>query len=405
MSERNLLASCIKSRSAHSAVSAHILQEDMTEQGHILMEHIGDYYDSDTAAQSVDPELLKRGVERALSNPKHVEMFTNLIDSFANTEVSAGNVVRDFLEVKRDVAGSRLAQAIAAKGDAAEIADLVDDYQKWCAATNISEEEEEDEVLNGLGVESLINDNFDEAKLIKVFPRKLNEKLGGGLLPGHHVVVFARPEMGKTALVLNAIAGFLKQGKRVLYIGNEEPITDTCMRIVCRLSGMTKFDVVSNPTKAQEVATQEGYDNLFMASLAPGTPRRIEELVVQYEADVLVVDQLRNLNMREDNFTQQLEKAARAVRAIGKRHGCLVLSVTQAGDSATGKAVLDMGDVDSSNTGIPAQADVMIGLGATAEDERNGRRVISLPKNKPGNNHDFFPVVIETPLSKFRSIA
>ena len=81
----------------------------------------------------------------------------------------------------------------------------------------------------------------------------------------------------------------------------------------------------------------------------------------------------------------------------------MVITVTQAGDSASGKSILDMGDVDSSNTGIPAQADVMVGIGMSDEDEANGRRVISLPKNKPGGNHGTFPVLVDPTKSRIRS--
>jgi len=120
---------------------------------------------------------------------------------------------------------------------------------------------------------------------------------------------------------------------------------------------------------------------------------------------VVLVDQLRNLNVHEDHFVQKLEKAASAVRNLAKKHGFVAISVTQAGDSASGKSILDMGDVDSSNTGIPATADVMIGIGATAEDERLGRRVLSLPKNKVGGNHAHLPVRVEPHLSKIGDIA
>ena len=62
-----------------------------------------------------------------------------------------------------------------------------------------------------------------------------------------------------------------------------------------------------------------------------------------------------------------------------------------------------MGDVDNSNTGIPAQADVMIGIGATSEDESQGRRVLSLPKNKRSGNHEYFAVNVDPQLSRVRS--
>jgi hypothetical protein len=66
--------------------------------------------------------------------------------------------------------------------------------------------------------------------------------------------------------------------------------------------------------------------------------------------------------------------------------------VTQAGDSARGKAVLDDGDIDSSNTGIPGAADVLIGIGMTEQLESAGLRMLSLCKNKASFVHGHFTV-------------
>ena len=82
----------------------------------------------------------------------------------------------------------------------------------------------------------------------------------------------------------------------------------------------------------------------------------------------------------------------------------VVVSVTQAGDSAHNKAALDLGDVDFSNTGIPAQADVMIGLGANQNHKDAGELVISLPKNKVSAIHEAFAVTTEPHLSKILPI-
>ncbi len=62
--------------------------------------------------------------------------------------------------------------------------------------------------------------------------------------------------------------------------------------------------------------------------------------------------------------------------------------------------MLDLGDVDYSNTGIPAQADVMIGLGATNRNVQRGEIVISLPKNKVSGKHEYFAVLVEPTLSQ-----
>jgi hypothetical protein len=79
------------------------------------------------------------------------------------------------------------------------------------------------------------------------------------------------------------------------------------------------------------------------------------------------------------------------------------VSVTQAGDSASDKSVLDLGDVDYSNTGIPGQADVMIGIGANKNQRDAGEIVISLPKNKVSGRHEYFACYTDPSLSKIIS--
>ena len=202
-------------------------------------------------------------------------------------------------------------------------------------------------------------------------------------------------------MAIEMVAGFLLQNLKVLYVGNEDPIDDINMRIINRLASMTKEEVMVDPDKADEIIRGKGYDNLVLASLAPGTAREVTSLIEQYDPHVLVLDQLRNLNMHDDNRVNQLEKAATQAREWAKRYSCVVVSVTQAGDSASGKAILDLGDVDYSNTGIPSQADVMVGLGASDQNKMRGEVVISLPKNKVSGRHEHFAVLAEPHLSKF----
>jgi archaellum biogenesis ATPase FlaH len=397
-----VIASCIQSRKAYDKIADKLDTADFTEQANLILKHVGTYYDRDKEALTVNVELLLKGICRELPNPKHHKLFEEILGSVAETEISAENVVADYLAVKREKVGAQLATALAAGKPADQVAPLLGRYEELLRS-DLPEQEEEKRVLSGASVLDLVAARNGTGGTIALFPRALNERLDNGLLRGHHVVVFARPEVGKTTFLVNAIYGFLKQKLRVTYVGNEDPIEDVILRVVCRLADMTKHEVLDDPEKADTLARQNGYENLVLASLAPGTPREIEALVKEHKPDVVLVDQLRNLLVGEDNFTRQLEKAAQAVRAIGKRHNALTVSVTQAGDSASGKSILDMGDVDSSNTGIPAQADVMIGIGMSREDEIMGRRVLSLPKNKPGGNHDSFPVRFDLAKAKVLS--
>ena len=401
MREKHVLTASINDRKAFLSVANHVDHDDLSEQGWIVWQGICEYYDTDAGCKSIDVGILADNIARTVSADKHKTMFRNLVHGLGDFEVSNGNVVADLLATKREVAGMQLAAAIHA-GE--ETGKLLDKYDHLLGAETLEEEEEEDARI-GLPVQDLVATGFVADNLVEVYPTSLNERLDGGVKPGHHIVLFGRPEMGKTMLTIEMMAGFARQGLTVLYIGNEDPMDDINMRVVNRLSGMTKLQVINKPAQADKLARRNGYENIILKALAPGTVREITTLLTKYNPHVLVLDQLRNLNMHQDNRVLQLEEAATQARQWAKRHSCVVVSVTQAGDSAANKAVLDLGDVDYSNTGIPGQADVMVGIGATKQHADNGEIVLSLPKNKVSGRHEFFACTIEPQLSKIMPLA
>lgn len=401
-SERNLLAACFKERAAYEMCEKWGVQSTLTEHGKKLYDGIKEYYDRDDLAERVDPELLQGLVTAGLGNPKHKEFFSELVKAVAETEVSAPNVVSLVASQNREVAAGKLASALAAgrKGD--EVDSLIVEYQKWSEGTVSTEESS---VLEAPSLGNIVEER--KGNRSPIMPRALNEAIRGGALPGHHVVVFARPETGKTLFMLNATASFLKNGKTVLYVGNEDPAEDIICRLVGRITGMRTEEVERDPARADKLARDAGYDNFIYAGLAPGTLGEIEQLVKEYEPDVLIVDQVRNLSVggSENNYTIKLEAASKGIRDIAKKYQLVAISVTQAGDSATGKSVLDMGDVDFSNTGIPATADLMIGIGASRDDVSANRLILSLCKNKIGGKHSIVPVIVDYSLGKLISQA
>lgn len=235
-------------------------------------------------------------------------------------------------------------------------------------------------------------------------PMALNDRLGGGLKKGNHVVAFGRPEAGKSAFAINAACGFARQGFKGIYFINEDRVEDILLRCVSNLTGIQKFELSDRCVEATDLAHENGYGNIICISASPGTLDQIERLVDRYTPDWMVIDQLRNVQIKEDNRVVQLEKAATGIRNIAKMYNVATVSVTQAGDSASGKAILDMSDIDSSKTGIPAQADLMVGIGVTDELEMQGKRYLSLPKNKLGGRHESFPVNIDILLSRYTSV-
>jgi len=402
MNERNILASVLRSREAYERIANHVADGDLTDQGRIIYDAIERYYNNDPACSSADPALIAESVGRRVAGDKHREVFSGLVSQLSEHECSPANIVEDFIEHRKHVAGNQLATALLA-GDQAGIQAALDSYI-GVADLDLSGGDADSTIVAGQSLTELFGETFDTANLIKVYPESLNRRLDGGLKRGHHLVIFARPEMGKTMTVVNMMGGFAQDGRKVLYIGNEDPIADVAMRLTNRLTGLTKFDVLRDLELADQLARERGYENIVMVPLAPGTPREITALLEKYEPDVLVLDQLRNLNMNSDHFTQSLEKAATQARNWAKRYNCVVVSVTQAGDSASGKSILDLGDCDSSNTGIPAQADVMLGIGATDQHVARSELVFSLPKNKVSGKHEYFSVQAHPTVSKLTSL-
>ncbi len=406
--EKSLLAASLRSRTDYELICNYIEMRSSTYSKlfQISMKKIGEYYKRDNDAAFVLPEILLTQISESIRNDKHVTRFTELITEALATTGSDANVRACILMSKQQEVGDRLSQALAVDSTDPKVDALITELSELRAMTSLDDLTEKGlEIHHDIDLEGLLIREFDPAALIKVYPNSLSEKLDGGAKRGHHIVLFARPELGKTALSINMNCGFIRGGKfRTLYIINEDRTEDIILRHVSNLSGMTKHQIRDDPRRAQQIANEAGLQNTVIVSAAPGTPSQIEDIVAEYKPDAVIIDQLRNLAMKAENRTNQLEAAATAVRNIGKKEHALMVSVTQAGDSARNKLELDDGDIDNSNTGIPAQADVLLGMGMDATFEAEQLRMLTLCKNKISGEHGSFPVRINPQLSRIVSI-
>ena len=367
-----------------------------SDQGAILFSMFSEFYENDEQAKYVDKDILFHKLERAF--PKHYKMLQRIVEGF-DEELSIPNINREIVEHKRHVIGTRLASALI-EGNDRDIAIYMEEFN--------SVQEEEIEEDNPFDYSLDVFSVYDRENLIKIFPNSLNDKVDGGVVKGTHILIFARPEMGKSMFAINMAAGFASQGLKGLYFTNEDPAKVVRNRLLNRLSGMNRYECFDNKEKALSIAKEKGLGNIAVVDIAPGTPREIEGYISKYNPDWIVVDQVRNLratdNSGDGGLVHSLESNATAMRNMAKKHDIVVVSVTQAGDSATGKAALTMSDVDSSKTGLPAQVDLMVGMGATEDMNRQGQRMLSICKNKITGDHSFFPVQVDEALSKVVSL-
>lgn len=376
--ERKLVAAALLDRSAFDAVAASPEAEQFNDLLGLVFASVRGFYERDPDAARVDIDVLSAGLLSVALNPKRGRECAALAQELVAVEdVSPENVTHLLRAQSRERKGMALAAAIAGRRPEDEIRAALDEYeQTWVDATVVDEGPQWGDALRS---------RVDPSSRMKVSPKRLNESLGGGVCPGHNITIFGRPEAGKTALAITMACGFARRGHRVLYVGNEDPIQDIMVRCITNLTNSPLSDITVDPDRLERLALEKGASNMVMRSTAPGTIREIEALIKQHKPAVLFVDQLRNITSgKSDNYTQLLDRNAQAVRALGKRYGLVTVSVTQAGDSASGRAILTMGDVDSSNTGIPGAADVMIGVGVTDALDAAGQRMLAICKNKLG---------------------
>lgn len=394
--ERRVLAAFLTSRKDYENVRQFVDESTFSATASIAAAAIEDFYARDPNAESCPREVVSERATAGLGNPKHVKAVTDFVASL-DEHVSVSNLLFDVRQLKRNRIGDEISGLLANRATGRKLDSLIKEFQELGEEVNGGDgkADRDDLVLNAVRSEELV-DRFFKHEATFTFPYpSLNRICAGGARRGHHILIFARPEIGKTLFALDIVRHLLPQ-YRALYIGNEDPISDIVLRSFCGIVGVAQDDVRRNPGKFDERAFSRGYANFIGASLSPGRFDEIERLSEEFRPDVVVLDQLRNLDVGDDNRVTSLEKAAVGARNLGKRNQALVISVTQAGESAEGKSHLEFSsDIDFSKTGIPGAIDLAIGVGASREDAQHGLRTINISKNKLGGIHEAFQVTVD----------
>lgn len=376
MVQNRLLAACMYSREAYEEMRQLGAFKDFGDQQKVILDLISNYYKNDPAAQVVDKEVVKDLIASKFPD-KHVDKLRSVVDDLK--EVSIPNIMGAVIENRLMRVREELAAALLTpKENADEIAVLMAEFD--ALSRGDVDKKDGPVVCVAKPVSEVLQRANADAK-IQLYPDVIQQATGGALR-GHHILVFARPDCGKTTLGLNMAYGFLSQGLKTMYIINEDPVDDVNLRMLARLSHRTKAQVESDPEGTQRIVDRRNYDKFYLVEMSPGTPSEIEKVVAEFRPDVLIVDQSRNVEYPKLAKVEALEQVERFIRNLGKKYDMLTVSFTQAGDSAEGKLALNMGDVDFSNTGMQASADLMVGMGVNEEYEKTGKRMFTFPKNK-----------------------
>ena len=395
MDETNLLAALFRQRGSYeNLLRVGMESNDFSEAGKFVVTAIGEQYKRDEHCYAASVDVLRSQAERRFGKGSMADSIMDFVSTFPD-DVSGVNTVEEYRLLRLARCSTTLATLLATGQHGDETATLLDKYKR------LSSGEEGDEFKPRLDAEDFED---DESQRIKISPTSLNSYIGGGVLRGHNITVYGRPDSGKSLFAINQAAYACKQGYRVLYVANEEPAADITRRLLSRLAGIDieKLRMRENLLRALDKAG-EPYENWYLFHRAGVTARDISRQAARIKPDFLIVDQLKNVATNADNRALQLDTLARQVRELGIEHECVTMSVTQAGESAHMKLNLQMNDVEWSNTGIPGAADLMIGIGLDEEYLATDKRMLSVPKNKVNGKHGAFPVWIDPQRTAFLS--
>lgn len=388
---QRVLGALLNSRSAYDTFVRVGDKSDFGGVASLVCDAIRQYYELDPAAQRVDRAIISERVCGSLNNPKHEDAYRSYLRDIPE-DVSGPNVEFDLREVHKRSVGERLAVALTNGSPQEEKEKLAQEYQEACRSTGSVELDAEHGFLIG---SKAFSDSYAQttASPIKLWPKQLNDHIDGGAGAGNLIVVFAQPNTGKTLFGINLCCSFVRQGKRVLYLGNEEPVGRVRYRFMACLLRASVAALRKDTARAEELTAKRGGDNIAFVDIDAGCDaKQIERLVRAWRADCVIIDQMHKLRVAADSSVNMLEAQAAAGRDLAKRLGILVIVNTQAGMSASGKTVLNMTDVEGSKTGVAANADLMLGIGKTPDLWDNGMLELAICKNKLGSSHDHFSI-------------
>jgi replicative DNA helicase len=328
------------------------------------------------------------------------ENFNVLIDEIKDTslpnEKIAQNIIRSLF--KRSIAQNvaRLATDIYNGSDS--------DFTEIRKQLDVTFEEVNDYDYVTGNITDLIDQLKDNTKW-KFNLEPLRDKVNG-VGDGNLVIIFARPEAGKTAFWVNLVSGidgFASQGAKVCALINEEPAIRTQMRLINAHTGMT-FDEIRADSQEANKKWAEVRQKIKILDTVDWSLDDVDEFVQKENPDILVVDQLDKVNVK-GSFARTDEKL-RAIytgaREIAKRNNCCVIAVSQASADGQGKFDLTFDMMEGSKTGKAAEADVIIGVGHRDKLDTDERiRSLAISKNKITGWHGQLVCTIIPELSRY----
>jgi replicative DNA helicase len=332
------------------------------------------------------------------------EQFSELIEDIKETTEPSEAIAKDIVNI--------MAERDAAQKIAIEATEVFNGKPAdFNIITKIIEEHKK-----GLPTEKLdaVTDNVEELIEQLDITSKWQFNLGvlrsgvGGIGPGNLVIIFARPEVGKTAFWVSLVSkpnGFAEQGAKIHAFINEEPAVRTQMRAISCFTGLNREQIIEDKVRAHN-EWKKIKDNIKMIDTVDWTIQDIDSHCEKYKPDIIVIDQLDKINVAGTyaRTDERLRAIYTSAREVAKRRNCAVIAISQASALAHNSDHISFDMMENSRTGKAAEADLIIGIGhysRSSEDADDNTRVLNVSKNKITGWHGDPSCVIQKYLSRY----
>jgi len=224
--------------------------------------------------------------------------------------------------------------------------------------------------------------------------RTLN-RIFGSLRKGDFGFIFARPETGKTTFLASEVTHFAEQLQEdsgpIIWFNNEEDGKKVQLRIFQAALGVTLQDLFKDVATANTLYRNLTRDKIKVIDSANISKQQVEAICKRYNPSCIIFDQLDKIKGfigdREDLRLGTLYQWARELAKVY----CPVMAVCQADGTGEGKKWLTMENVANAKTAKQAEADWILGIGATHQDGFEFIRHLHASKNKLTGDEDSDP--------------
>lgn len=263
------------------------------------------------------------------------------------------------------------------------------------------------EKIEGVGTKVLKNEfEFVTDDLEELYERQVHthglrwrlhtlNRMLGSLRKGNFGFLFARPETGKTTFLASEVTFMSEQLEEdagpILWFNNEEEGEKVKLRLYQAALGIPLAELFADRQGNKERYNHVTKGKIKLVDSASISRRQVEDLCNKLQPSLVLFDQLDKVKGFDgDREDLRLGAIYQWAREIAKTY-CPVIAVSQADGSGEGKKWLTMENVANAKTAKQAEADWILGIGATHNEGFEYVRHLHLSKNKLTGDEDSDP--------------